>query len=130
MGRPDFALLARQQRAIASFVGETAIYQYYVSAAAQNQLGEAVGLGASQYSATRVITGLFSPVTLPEIYAAGGQLITGDMNATLIDAIPGPSDAIVWRGVNYRVVSDPITQQILGRSAYRFVLRRGQNIGG
>lgn len=130
MGRPDFSLMARQQRAIADNVGETAVLQFYVSGDAPAYLSEGAGYGAAGYSASRVITGLFAPVSMAEVYAAGGQIITGDFNATLIDALPGPNDAIVWRGVNFRIASDPITQQILGRSAYRFVLRRGQSVAG
>lgn len=130
MGRPDFSLITRQQRQIADNVGETALLAYYASGGSPAPLSEAAGIGSTTYSATRVITGLFAPVTLPEINLAGGQLVLGDMNATLIDAIPGPNDEIVWRGVNYRVASDPIQQQLLGRSALRFVLRRGQPTGG
>lgn len=130
MGRPNFDVMARQQRAVASFVGETAIWRQYVSADVYNPSGEAAGYGLGLNFANRVITGLFAPIPFPEIAQAGGLLLTGDMNATLMDALPSPNDTIQWRGVDYRVVSDTLPQRIVGSSALRFVLRRAQPTGG
>lgn len=130
MGRPDFSLMARQQRTIADTVGETAIWGRYISANALDQNQEAAGYGQSNYWLSTVITGLFAPVSIPEVAAAGGYYITGDHNATLIDCLPSPDDIITWRNTDYKTVSVPIQQQILGRSAYRMVLRRGQPLSG
>lgn len=130
MGRPNFDYMARQQRDIAAYVGEVATWRRYVSADALSPSSLAAGGGAASYYSTRAITGLFAPVSFDEIGQAGGLLMAGDMRATLIDAIPAPEDEIVWRGVNYRVASDPIAQPIVGSSALRFILRRGQNTGG
>lgn len=127
MGRPDFTLIQRQQRAIADHVGETAQWTRYVSADTYAPLSAAAGIAPSAYMLQSVITGLFSPATnaLAELYNVGGQFVAGDMAATLVDCRPSPNDQVVWRGVNYRVLTDPIQQQIAGRSAYRFILRRG-----
>lgn len=130
MGRPDFALMARQQRGIADAVGETATWARFVSADALNPNSEAAGYGENNRYVNVVITGLFNPVSLAEVAQAGGYLVTGDFNATLIDALPSTQDLILWRSNNYRVVGVPITQQILGRSAYRMVIRQGQPTAG
>lgn len=131
MGRPDFNLIQRQQRAIADSVGETAMWTRYVSADAESQTSAAAGLAPSTYMLQSVITGLFSPATnsLAELYNVGGQFVVGDMAATLIDCRPAANDQVIWRGTNYRVVTDPLQQQIAGRSAFRFILRRGMPTG-
>lgn len=131
MSRPDFALMGRQQREdIAGNAGETATWARYVSADAYNPNAEAAGYGENNRYVNVTITGLFSPITLAEVAQAGGYLVTGDFNATLIDCLPSVQDVILWRSNNYRVVGVPITQQILGRSAYRMVLRQGQPTAG
>jgi len=130
MGRPNFDYMARQQRDIASWVGEVATWRRYVSADSLAPSSLAAGGGAASYYTTRPVTGLFAAVSFDEIGQAGGYLMQGDMRATLIDAIPAPEDEIVWRGVSYRVMSDPLTQPIVGASALRFILRRGQPIAG
>lgn len=127
MSRPDFQLLARQQRDIAASVGETALWRRYVSASAGSpQYGIA---DADSYVETR-ITGLFQSVQFAENLAPGGQFNAGDMVATLIDCVPSARDEIIWRGVTYRMESDLTPQQLLGKSALRVVLRRGQPTGG
>jgi hypothetical protein len=130
MGRPDFSLLARQQRGIADTVGETGTWFRFVSADAPAPMSEAVGYGASSRYVGYIVTGLLAPVPFEEIYQAGGTLIAGDVRATLIDALPSPEDYMIWRGVSYTVIGTPLQQQILQRSAYRMILRRGQPTGG
>lgn len=131
MGRPDYTLIQRQQRTIGDNVGETGLWVRYVSADAENAISAGAGITPSAYMLQSVITGLFSPATnaLAELYNVGGQFVAGDMAATLVDCRPAPNDQVVWRGVNYRVLTDPLQQQILGRSAYRFILRRGMPTG-
>lgn len=131
MGRPDFSLIGRQQRKIAEFAGETAQWVRYVSADSYTPLSDAAGIAPSAYMLQTVITGLFAPATnaLAELYNVGGQYIAGDMAASLVDCQPSPNDQVIWRGVNYRVLTDPLQQQIAGRSAYRFILRRGEPTG-
>lgn len=125
MGRPDFSQITRQQRDIASFVGETALWRSFVSGGdvvnAQSMYGEANPFAYQ----TRVLTGLFRAPQFNEISVAGGQFFAGDVMATFVDTIPSARDRIVWRGVEYRVESEPVPQQIVGRSAYRMLLRRG-----
>jgi hypothetical protein len=120
--RPDFGQHARQQRDIAQFVGETATLRAYVSASAGVPQ---YGIGNEPRYAERTVTGLFRPMTMEEIQAAGGQYIAGDMQATLIDCIPTTADEVIWRGVAYRVESDALPQRIVQSSAQRIVLRRG-----
>lgn len=130
-GRPDVSLIARQQREnIAYPVGETGIWGRYVTAQAPSPVSEAAGYGESAYYVQTVITGLFVPISFPEIAQAGGYYIQGDMKATILDEIPSENDTITWRSVNYRVLDAPLQQQILQRSAYRMTLRRGQPVGG
>ncbi len=122
MGRPDFNLTMRQARGFAQHIGDTAIWRKYVSASAGNP---AYGQGDELCYVERVITGLFVSVTFEEIAAAGGQFIAGDMNATLLDCTPGKQDEIKWSGTTYRVESDVNPQALLGRAAWRMLLRRG-----
>lgn len=128
MGRPNFDRMQRQQRLIAEWVGETATFRAYASAVSPGVMSEAAGVGDVAYYSQRTITGLFSYATPPftENYFPGGNVMTGDVFATLIDCLPGANDELVWQGVNYRVVGSPIPQHIAGRSAYRMLLRRGQ----
>lgn len=124
--RPDFGQHARQQRTIASFVGETALHRRH--------LGVITGLpqfgvgDAPQY-ASRTVTGLFRPSTFEEIQQGGGQIVQGDIMATLLDCQPDRRDEVVWRGVIYRVESDFIPERIVASSGYRGLLRRGDATG-
>ena len=127
MGRPDFGQRARQMRAIASFVGETATLRHFVSASASTN--DAYGIGAEpQYLAQRV-SGLFRPMTFDEVNEGGGQFIEGDVMATLLDVQPNTADEIVWRGTIYRIESDFIPERIVGAAGYRGLLRRGDATG-
>lgn len=128
MGRPNFDYMARQQRDIARWVGETALYRGYASAGAVGASAEAAGYSETAYYLQRIVTGLFSYASVPftETYFPGGVVMTGDVLGTLIDCVPNTNDEIVWGGVNYRVVGSPIEQHIAGRSAWRMILRRGQ----
>ena len=120
--RPDFGSILRQTRAIASHVGETAMWREYVSASAGNP---AYGIADETYYSLHLITGLFRPATFEEIQQAGGQILYGDINATLLDVRPEGQDEITWRGTNYRVESDFVPERIMGSSGYRGLLRRG-----
>lgn len=122
MSRPDFGRTQRQQRGFAQHVGETATWRKYVSASAGNP---AYGQGDEPQYVERTVTGLFLPVTFEEIAAAGGQYLAGDMKASLLDCQPGSRDEVRWSGTIYRIESDVIPQAILGRSAWRVLLRRG-----
>jgi hypothetical protein len=124
--RPDFNNIARQQRHIAQHVGETAMWRKYVSASAGNP---AYGIGNEPRYVQRTVTGLFNPVPFEEMQQGGGQFVAGDMHATLIDCQPNGSDELIWRGTTYRVESDFIPERLLGASAYRGVLRRGDATG-
>ena len=122
MGRPDFMRTMRQARGFAQHVGDTATWRKYVSASAGNP---AYGQGDEPCYVERVVTGLFVSVTFEQIAAAGGQFVAGDMNATLLDCQPGREDEIKWSGTTYRVESDVNPEAILGRAAWRVLLRRG-----
>jgi hypothetical protein len=124
MSRPEFSQVRRQHRVIASFVGETATWHKFASASAG--AAPEYGIEGVACYAARTVTGLFRQVSLDEVGQAGGVLVAGDMRATLVDCIPSAEDEISWRGVRYRVVSDPVLQAIAGRTAYQMVLRRGR----
>ncbi len=85
--------------------------------------------GAAQYN-QRTVTGLFALPPFAKDMWPGGQVIPGDIQATIVDFLPGLNDRIVWRGVSYRVESQPVPQQIVGRSAFRMILRRGDAATG
>jgi hypothetical protein len=125
VGRPNFHRMQRQQRDIASWVGETAQLRKYVSASAGNP---AYGYGNEATFQTTTITGLFAPVLPEEIEAAGGVYIMGDVRLTPIDMNVSGNDEIVWHGATHHVVSDPLPQPIVG-SAQRVLLRRGGQTG-
>lgn len=122
MTRPDYSQLRRQQRAIGRYVGETATWRRFHSASAGSP---ALGVGDEPAYVERRITGLFVPVTFEEVGQAGGQFVAGDMRATLLDCQPGSQDEVVWSGTVYRVASDAMPQMLVGRSAWRVLLRRG-----
>lgn len=124
--RPDFSQLARQQRTIATFVGETATHRRYRGVSAgQPQFG----IGDEPIYASRTVTGLFRPSTFEEIQQAGGQIVQGDIMATLLDCQPDKRDEVVWRGTIYRVESEFIPERIVGGAGYRGLLRRGDATG-
>lgn len=130
MGRPNFNLLARQQRQIGANVGETAVWQGFVSANSVAATAAAFGeYGALNYN-QRTVTGLFALPPFAKDLFPGGQLLAGDIQATIVDFLPGLNDRITWRGVSYRVESQPVPQQIVGRSAFRMLLRRGDAATG
>ena len=118
--------MARQQRLIASNVGETAIWRAYTVDASPASKSQAAGYDATVSYSERTITGLFQLATFAEMSVPGGQFVAGDVVATLVDAVPCGRDEVVWRGTTYRAESDPVPQRILGGSAYRVLLRRGQ----
>lgn len=121
MTRPNFNLMQRQQRDLAQFVGETAQWRHFVGLATGSP---AYGVGDEPIYHTLTVTGLFAPMTLEEVQAAGGQYSVGDVKATLVDCAPDSRDEIVWRGTYYRVESDPIPQRIVGGTTH-CLLRRG-----
>jgi hypothetical protein len=131
MRRPDYSRMSRQMRDMAQFIGETATWRKYVSAGGGN---DAYGVAATNYYTERVISGLFAPVesntiAFWEMMGMGGTYMQGDMEATLIDCQPGSQDQIIWQGVSYEAVSDPIPMRIVNRNGYRLILRRGDATG-
>lgn len=120
--RPDFGNIARQQASIASFVGETATYRRYLGVSAGTPQ---YGIGDEPIYAAQTITGLFSPSTFDEVQQGGGQIVIGDIMASLLNCQPDRRDEVIWRGVIYRVESDFIPERIFASNAYRGVLRRG-----
>jgi hypothetical protein len=129
MGRPNFNAMQRQQRLVAQHVGETAQLRTFVSAGSISQRAEAAGYGATYYYQGRIITGLFQAAVFGKYNVAGGQFMAGDVIATFVDAMPSARDEITWRGVTYIVQSDPQPQAIVGKSAFRVLLRRGDATG-
>jgi hypothetical protein len=131
MRRPDFGRVTRQMRGISEQVGETATWRKFISAGGGNP---AAGVAKTHYYVERTITGLLSPVepatiAFMEMMGQGGTYIQGDMEATLIDCQPGDKDQIIWLGVSYEAVSDPIPMKLVNRSGYRLILRRGDATG-
>ena len=122
MGRPDFGQMNRQQRRVASFVGETATWRQYVSASAA---APAYGYGVTEYYIERRVTGLFRLATLQEVQAQGGQYVAGDVVASLIDCKPTTADEVLWQDTTYRAETEFIPQRIVAGSAYWGILRRG-----
>jgi len=122
--RPDFGQIQRQSRQLAEHLGETATWKKYVSASAGRP---EAGIGDEPCYVHVTITGLFVPVSFDEIAVAGGQLVAGDMRATLVDCLPSKQDEIVWSGVVYRIEADTIPTR--GYSGWSTVLLRGAATG-
>jgi hypothetical protein len=125
MGRPNFDRMQRQQREVASYVGEVATLWRYVSASAGTP---AYGIGNAPQFVRLTMTGLFAPVLPEEIQAAGGVYLMGDVRLTPIDVLVGTADQVIWRGAAHHVVSDPLPQPMVG-GAVRLLLRRGGQTG-
>lgn len=128
--RANFNQMARQQRMIGGNVGETAIWEGYVSANAVGITALAFGEAGVLNYVPRVVTGLFALPPFTKDLFPGGQIIAGDIQATILDFLPSQNDRVIWRGIQYRVESMPVPQQLVGRSAYRMLLRRGDAATG
>lgn len=97
-----------QQDVIFEQAGQTAIWRTYVSSSGGVA---AAGFGATAFYAERIITALFTRVTQPETQTPGGQVVTADFQMTTRQPI-GRNDELRWRGVDYRVESDPAPARI------------------
>lgn len=130
MGKPRFDLIQRQQRSVAEFVGETARYISLISADSIGTTASMFGEAGTLHYLGQTVTGIFRLPKFAETLFPGGQIIAGDIEATIVDFVPTQYDRVQWRGISYRIESQPVQQQVVGRSAYRMILRRGDSITG
>ncbi len=103
--------------------GQTATWRQYVSASAGVSVA---GFGGSAYYREQRITGVFGDNQTPrfaEKQGAGGMIAAGEMMAVTREKL-GKQDELTWRGVTYRVESDPTPSRLDG--AWVTILKRGK----
>lgn len=102
-----------QQDVIFEQAGQPVIWRTYVSSSGGVA---AAGFGATAFYAERVITALIAAqsrqsLTIPESQTPGGQIANAELLAITRQPI-GRNDELRWRGVDYRVESDPVPARI------------------
>ena len=102
--------------------GQTATWRQYVSAS--DGLGYA-GLGETQHYREQRITALLyqSYQRQPERQTPAGMVAEGAFAVTTRERL-GRQDELVWRGVTYRVESDPTPGAVAG--AWMTIVKRGE----
>ncbi len=103
---PNSARISRQSRANQfAYAGQTAIWRQYVSASAGRSF---MGIGAGSGYRQQVITALFAAAYSgqPEMQTPAGLIANADFMVTTQVQMKR-TDELIWRGVTYRVESDP-----------------------
>lgn len=102
---PDRARMQQQMDAAHfPFAGQTATWRRFEGSAA----GVAVaGIGGSARYRESVITALFGKVQQMEMQQAAGMVAASTITCTTHEQL-GRQDELMWRGVIYRVESDPV----------------------
>lgn len=105
-------IAAQQADTIFAQAGETATWRAYVSASAGVPLA---GLGSAPQYAERTITALFAAGVLHQgqVVTPAGMFVDGQFVATTRERL-SKHDELRWRGVTYRVDSDPMPARIAG----------------
>lgn len=108
---PNSARIAAQQLATHfQHAGHTATWKHYISASAGVA---AAGMGSAPRYREQTITALFGTVNQPEQPTPAGLFAAADIYAVTRERV-GRSDELVWRGVPYRVESDPAPGRLAG----------------
>jgi len=103
--------------------GYTATWRRYASASAGNP---DAGMGDAQYYSESIITALFGMNRTPDLrerQQAVGLLVAADIYAVTREPL-GRQDELIWRGVTYRVESDPVPGQMV--TGWVTQLKRGE----
>ncbi|MEB3269970.1 MAG: hypothetical protein VKJ09_15625 [Leptolyngbya sp.] len=88
--------------------GQTALWRRYVSAEVSTSAIFA-GVAPSAYYVESVVTGVFGRGTVPyqgETQTPGGMVVSDSFTVTVREPL-ARGDELQWRGVTYRVESDP-----------------------
>lgn len=117
---PDNGRIGTQSEAIFTHAGQTVTWRQFVSASGT---ANAAGFGAVPQFREQTVLALIGPVKQPETPGAAGTMVSGDLFAVLRER-PNRRDELVWRGVCYRVESDPAPASLPG--TYTMMLKRGE----
>lgn len=108
---PNSARIAAQQLGTHfQHAGHTATWKQYISASAGVA---AAGMGSAPRYREQTITALFGAINQPEQSTPAGLFAAADIYAVTRERV-GRSDELVWRGVPYRVESDPAPGRLAG----------------
>lgn len=89
---------------VMTHAGNTATWMQYISASGGIP---AAGIGATAFWREQLITAVFSPAQgQPEEQTPGGMLADAELTVVTEQQL-GRNDRLIWRGVEYRVDSDP-----------------------
>lgn len=114
------ARIAHARDSVFRLAGETVVWRQYISASAANP---AAGLGDAPIYREQTITALLGKVTQPEAQTPAGLLTSGDVYAVTRERLTA-RDELVWRGITFRVESDPAPARLAG--TWTAILRRGE----
>ena len=118
---PNTSRISTQQSVdIFRHAGQTATWRQYISASAGVN---AAGFGDAPQFREQTITALFGDVKAPETPYAAGMIAAADIYAVMRER-PARQDELLWRGVSYRVESDPAPARLAG--TYTMLLKRSQ----
>jgi hypothetical protein len=110
----------QQTDAIFRHAGQVATWRQYISASAGVP---AAGFGDAPQYREQTVTALFGDVKSPEMPYAAGMIAAADIYAVMRER-PARQDELLWRGVSYRVESDPAPARLAG--TYTMILKRSQ----
>lgn len=118
-----------QFREVQQYAGETGIWKQYLSASSGNVSAWLAGGGTTQHYRWQVITALWAAPQMGESRyreypTPAGEMIAGEAVISTTHAL-SMNDEIVWRGVAYRVNSDPVPIVLGGRRWWRTLVKRG-----
>jgi len=119
---PNPARMQTQVADILRQVGQTAVWRQYASA---SDGVDAVGLGETRHYREQTITALFYQgytTNVRERQTPAGLLAAGEFAASTRERL-ARDDELIWRGVTYRVESDPMPGRVAG--LWVAVLARG-----
>ena len=125
---PDASRVRGQMQTVMSHNGETGTWRQYVSASTGTASGIYGGAGVSLHYREQTITGLLAIPKFLEMQYPGGQIPAGIMQLST-DVRLGMQDEIIWRGVTYRIESDPSPVHMGDRVWWYALLSRGDVTG-
>ena len=103
-----------QSTEIFRHAGNTATWLQFVSASGAGNI--VVGFGSANFYRESVITGVFGnnvPPGLLERQRSIGMIAAGDVQCVTQQQL-GREDLLSWRGIEYRVDSDPVPARLPG----------------
>ncbi len=119
---PDPQRQRKQTNAtVMKYAGNTATWMQYISASGGIP---AAGIGATAFWREQVITAVFAPAAgQEEMQTPGGMLAAADLTVATEQQL-GRNDRLLWRGVEYRVDSDPQPSKL--NNGWISLIKRGE----